>query len=387
MSNDDKSQMLDRQTRAAQALGWEDESTGAVVPPVHFSTTYTRRKQDYGLKLDGSYIRDTSPTAAHAGAVIASLEGGAEGITLGSGMAACTAAFHALEAGDHIVCARPCYHGVVAWLETFAEARGLSYTFSIAGDSDAIAAAIQPGKTKLVWLESPCNPTWAVTDIEAVVKAAHAVGAKVGVDSTAATPVLTTPLALGADIVCHSATKFLAGHSDVLAGALVTATPEDPLWQRILDHRRYGGAMLGAMEAYLLTRGMRTLFLRMERQCANAMKVAEFLEAHPAVPKVYYPGLPGDPGHAVASRQMKGGFGGMLSFEVNGGRDDAIRTVTACNVWKTATSLGGVESLIEHRRTSEGDIKTETPDSLIRLSTGIEAADDLIADLDQALDK
>lgn len=387
MSADDDRTALNRETLAAQALGWEDESTGAVVPPVHFSTTFTRRKQDYGLKLGGSYIRDTSPTAAHAGAVIAALEGGAEGITLGSGMAACTAAFHALAQGDHVVCARPCYHGVVAWLEEFAEARGLRYTFAVAGDTASIEAAIRPGETKLVWLESPCNPTWAVTDIAEVARIAHAAGAQVGVDSTAATPVLTNPLALGADIVCHSATKFLAGHSDVLAGALVTATPEDPLWQRILEHRKYGGAMLGAMEAYLLVRGMRTLFLRVERQCENAMKVARFLADHPAVPRVYYPGLPDDPGHTVAARQMQGGFGGMLSFEVTGGTKEAIRAVTRCNVWKTATSLGGVESLIEHRRTSEGDIATETPDTLIRLSTGIEAVDDLVSDLDQALSR
>lgn len=382
---DDSRPQPDPRTLAAQALGWEDEATGAVVPPVHFSTTFTRTPDDYGLRLDGSYIRDVSPTSAHAEAVIAALESAEKAICVGSGMAACSAAFHALSAGDHVVCARPCYHGVVAWLETFAERRGLGFTFATSGDVASIEAAIEPGRTKLVWLESPCNPTWAVTDIAEAAAVAHRAGALLGIDSTAATPVLTQPLTLGADIVVHSATKFLAGHSDVLAGALATNDPDHPIWQGIVAHRLYGGAMLGAMEAFLLTRGMRTLFLRVERQCANAQKVAEFLADHPRVEKVHYPGLPDDPGNAVAMRQMRGGFGGMLSFLVQGGREEAVATVLACKTWKAATSLGGVESLIEHRRTSEKHIRTATPENLIRLSTGIEHVDDLIADLEQAL--
>ncbi len=373
---------LDPKTLAAQALGWEDPASGAVVPPVQFSTTFTRR-DDYGPR-DAVYIRSDSPTAAHAEAILAKLEGAPDAASFGSGMAACTAAFHALRAGDHIVCARTVYHGVVAWLEEFAEARGLSYSWFPNHDLDALRAAIRPGQTKLVWIETPANPMWSVTDIAAAAEIAHAAGALLGVDSTCASPVLSRPLSLGADLVCHSATKYLGGHSDVLAGMLAPREVT-PFWARILNHRKYAGPMLGAMEAYLLIRGMRTLFLRVERQCANAMKIAEFLAEHRNVETVRYPGLPTDPGHAVAAKQMSGGFGGMLSFQPKGDQAEAIRTVLACRVFKPATSLGGVESLIEHRKTSEGDIVTETPENLIRVSVGIEEVGDLIADLEFAL--
>lgn len=375
---------LDPRTLAAQALGREDPSTGAVVPPVNFATTFTRRPQDYEPR-GTTYIRTAAPTAGHAEQVLAELEGATAALAWGSGMAACTAGFHALRAGDHVVCARTVYHGVVAWLERFAEARGLTYSWFPNGDIEALKAAVRPGETKLVWIETPANPMWSVTDIAAAAEVAHGAGAVLGVDSTCATPVLTRPLDLGADIVCHSATKYLGGHSDVLAGMLATRDPDSALWRGIVDHRMFGGAMLGAMEEWLLTRGMRTLFVRVERQCQNAQRVAEFLARHPKVEICRYPGLPDDPGHAVAVRQMNDGFGGMLSFQPRGGRAEAIRTVLGCRVFKAATSLGGVESLIEHRKTSEGDVVTETPENLIRCSIGIESADDLIADLDQAL--
>ncbi|NMM44311.1 aminotransferase class I/II-fold pyridoxal phosphate-dependent enzyme [Rhodospirillaceae bacterium KN72] len=373
---------LDPRTLAAQALGREDESTGAVVPPIHFSTTFTRR-DDYGPR-DHVYIRPDSPNAEHAEDVLATLEDAVGAMSFGSGMAACTAAFHALESGDHVVCGKTVYHGVKAWLERFGPARGLTFTFVPNDDLTALKSAMQPGKTKLVWIETPANPLWTVTDIAAAAEIAHAAGAQLAVDSTCATPVLTKPLTLGADLVVHAATKYLGGHSDVLAG-MVAAREDTPLWRRIREHRTFAGPVLGAMEAFLLTRGMRTLFVRVERQCQSAMKVAEFLAGHPKVDRVRYPGLPGDPGHAVASKQMLGGFGGMLSFQPAGDRDSAIRLVLACRVLKPATSLGGVESLIEHRKTSEGDIVTETPDNLIRISVGIEAVDDLIQDLDRAL--
>jgi len=374
---------LDRRTLAAQALGIEDPSTGAVVPPVNFATTFTRHPQDYSAR-GTTYIRTAKPLAGHAEQVLAELEGAHEALALGSGMAACTAAFHALKTGDHVVCARTVYHGVVAWLEQFAEARGLTYTWFPNGDIEALKAAVRPGETKLVWIETPANPMWTLTDIEAAAKVAHEAGSALGVDSTCATPVLSRPLDLGADIVCHSATKYLGGHSDVLAGMLAVREPSE-LWEGIVAHRTFAGAMLGAMEEWLLVRGMRTLFLRVERQCENAMAIAEFLSKHPKVERVLYPGLPDDPSHAVGLKQMSGGFGGMLSFQPQGGREEAIRTVLNCRVLKPATSLGGVESLIEHRKTSEGDIVTETPDNLIRVSVGIESVDDLIADLDQAL--
>ncbi|MAO90470.1 MULTISPECIES: trans-sulfuration enzyme family protein [unclassified Hwanghaeella] len=377
-----KKSKLDPRTLAAQALGWEDPTSGAVVPPIQLSTTFTRR-EDYGPR-EAVYIRPDSPNAAHAEAVLAELEGAPTAASFGSGMAACTAAFHALEPGDHIVCARTVYHGVVAWLEDFAEARGLTYSFFPNTDLAALQAAIQPGKTKLVWIETPSNPMWTVIDIAAAAEIAHDAGAQLGVDSTCASPVLTRPLELGADLVCHSATKYLGGHSDVLAG-LLAPREITPLWERILLHRKYAGPMLGAMEAYLLVRGMRTLFLRVERQCHNAMAVARFLSHHPNVETVRYPGLQSDPGHAIAAKQMQGGFGGMLSFQPKGGAKEAIQTVLNCKLLKPATSLGGVESLIEHRKTSEGSIKTETPENLIRVSVGIESPDDLIADLNQAL--
>ena len=372
------------ETRAAQALGREDAETGAIVPPVQFSTTFTRNSDHEKRSDDAFYIRYGSPTNAHAEDLIASLENGTEGLVFASGMAACTAAMHALEMGDHIVCAKTVYHGVVAWLGKFAAARGLAYDFFPNGDLDALRSAIRPGKTKLVWIETPANPMWSVADIAAAAEIAHEAGAVLGVDSTCATPVLTRPLDLGADIVCHAATKYLAGHSDVLAGALAVRS-SFPLWERIKEHRQLAGPTLGAMEGFLLTRGMRTLFLRVEKQCANAMKVATFLKSHPKVARVYYPGLPDDPFHALASRQMQGGYGGMLSFEAGGDAAGAIKVVMGCKVWKPATSLGGVESLIEHRKTSEGTTPTDTPETLIRLSTGIESADDLIADLDAAL--
>ena len=373
---------LDPRTLAAQALGWEDPATGAVVPPVHFATTFTRQPDHEAREF--FYSRYAAPTSTHAEAVIAKLENATHALSFGSGLAACTAPFMALEAGDHVVCARPVYHGVVAWLEQFGAARGLAVDWFPNGDLDALRKAVRPGHTKLVWAETPANPLWSVIDIAAAAEIAHEAGALLAIDSTCATPVLTRPLDLGADIVAHAATKYLGGHSDVLAGMLAARDP-GPLWTRIEDHRRLAGAVLGAMEAYLLVRGMKTLFVRVERQCANAQRVAEYLARHPKVLRVRYPGLNDDPYHAVAARQMQGGFGGMLSFEPIGGRAEAIRVVMGCRVFKPATSLGGVESLIEHRRTSEGTTKTETPEALIRVSIGIEAADDLIADLDAAL--
>lgn len=371
------------ETLAVQALGYIDTETGAVVPPVHFSTTY-ERTDTYEARAGRSYIRDHGPTQQQAEQIIAALEGGREALTFGSGNAACTAAFHALEAGDRVAVSSVVYHGVLRWLHEFAAARGLGVDYFEPGSADNLEAVLHSGKTRLVWLETPANPTWTVTDIAETAELAHAAGALLGVDSTCATPVLTRPLELGADIVCHSATKFLNGHTDVLAGVLVTNAPDHPLWERIRAHRVYGGAMLGSMEAWLLIRGLRTLFLRVARQSENALACARHLETHPAVERVYYPGLPSFDGHAIAKRQMQGGYGAMLSFQASGGREEAIARVLRCRLFKPATSLGGVESLIEHRKTSEGPL-TETPENLIRMSVGIEHIEDLIADLERML--
>ena len=243
--------------------------------------------------------------------------------------------------------------------------------------------ATRPDRTKIVWVETPANPSGAITDIRATVAVAHEAGARVIVDGTVTTPVLCRPLDLGADLVMHSATKQLNGHSDVLAGALVTAT-KDEFWTRIEHDRAYRGAVLGPFEAWLLLRGMRTLFLRVPAAAENAQRVAEALACHPGVDEVMYPGLPDHPRHDVAARQMTGGFGMMVSFRPKGGAAAARRLVAALKVFRNATSLGGVESLVEHRAPVEGP-GTNVPDDLIRLAIGIEDADDLLADLEQAL--
>jgi cystathionine gamma-synthase len=275
------------------------------------------------------------------------------------------------------------YWSLRNWLVNFATTWGLQVELIDMTDPAAVRAALKPGKTKLVWIETPANPLWTITDIAATAALAHAAGARVAVDSTVATPVLTQPLALGADLVMHAATKYLNGHSDLMAGVLVTRE-DDALWQRVKTVRAQIGGTLGSFESWLLLRGMRTLYLRVHRACASAQRIAEHFARHRHVEAVLYPGLPDAPGHAVAARQMNGGFGGMLSIRVKGGEAAAIATAAQIALWKRATSLGGTESLVEHRASVEG-AGTPAPPDLLRLSVGIEDADDLIADLEQAL--
>jgi cystathionine gamma-synthase len=275
------------------------------------------------------------------------------------------------------------YWGVRKWLAEFALTWGLDVEFTDTCDLEAVAAAIRPGRTRLPWVETPANPMWEITDLTALCELGHQAGARVAVDNTVATPVLTRPFDFGADLVVHSATKYLNGHGDVLAGAVLTAR-RDPFWERIRSWRRNAGAMLGPFEAWLLLRGMRTLFLRVHRASETALAIATRFDGHPALSAVLYPGLPSHPGHQIAARQMRGGFGGMLSLRLAGGAGDARAVLGAVRVFKRATSLGGVESLIEHRRASEGP-SSPVPDDLLRLSVGIEPAADLIADLDAAL--
>jgi len=370
-------------TVLAQGLGWEDDETGAVVPPVHLTTTYARRA-DYSLPDGRSYARPDGKAVLQAEAMLSALEGGVEALCFGSGLAACTAPFHALKAGDHAVVPSSMYHGLFSWLKTFPPAWGIDVDFVPPGDLAALEAALKPGKTKLVWIETPSNPCWVVTDIAAAAALSHKAGALLAVDSTVATPILTRPLQLGADMVCHSATKYLNGHSDVLAGMLA-CREQSEYWQRIVLHRSLAGPVLGALDAYLLTRGMKTLHLRVSRQCENAQAIAGFLSIHPSVSKVRYPGLDDDPGHAIASRQMTGGYGGMLSFHLAGGRQAALDFCGRLKVIKRATSLGGTETLIEHRHSVEPP-ETGVADDMLRVSVGIEAADDLIADMTQAFE-
>ena len=372
-----------RRSRAAQALGHVDPHTRAIVPPIHISTTYLR-DPDNGYSSGFVYGRPDNATVREAEAVIAMLEEAEAGALLfASGMAAATAVFGALFPGDHVVAPRVMYWALRHWLTTEATRWGLRVDLVETDDLGALRAAVRPGETKLVWLETPSNPLWTVTDIAGAAAIAHAAGARLAVDSTAASPVHTRPLALGADIVMHAATKVLNGHSDVVAGVLAGAR-DDAFWARIVARRKSGGAILGPFEAFLLIRGMRTLHLRAGAQAKGALDLAQRLAAHPQIARVLYPGLPQHPGHDVAARQMEGGFGYMLSIQVTGGERAAIDTAARVRLWKRATSLGGVESLIEHRASIEGP-DTPCPPDLLRFSTGIEDPDDLFADLDAAL--
>jgi cystathionine gamma-synthase len=370
------------ETLCAQAMGWIDETTKAIVQPIHPSTTYLR-DEDNEYRSGRSYVREDNPTWDQAEALITRLENGAATLLFSAGMAAATASFLALRPGDHVVVPEVMYWGLRKWLLGPATEWGIKVDLADMTNLERVQAAMRPGKTKLIWAETPSNPMWQVFDLEALAEIAHGAGARLAVDSTCATPILTQPITLGADLVMHAATKYLNGHSDVLAGSLTTAR-QDEYWQRICGVRTSGGAVLGSFEAWLLVRGMRTLPLRVKQCSANALYLAEQLERHPGVEQVLYPGLPSHPQHELAKRQMQGGFGGMLSIRVKGGEAAAVRCAARVQLWKRATSLGGVESLIEHRASIEGP-STPVPRDLLRLSAGIESAEELLADLTQAL--
>ncbi len=378
----DNTKPLHPDSIAAQALGWVDESTRAITPPLHVSSTYLR-DPDNQYRTGRVYARADNPAFDQPEAVLNALEGGHQALLFASGMAAATAVFQALQPGDHVLAPQVMYWSLRNWLMTFAMQWGLRVELIDMTSPAAVQAALRPGQTKLVWIETPANPLWTVTDIAATAQLAHAAGALLAVDSTVATPLLTRPLALGADIVMHAATKYLNGHSDLIAGALVTRA-DNPHWQRVRKVRAQVGGTLGSFEAWLLLRGMRTLHLRVRAACASAQRIAEHFNRHALVAEVLYPGLPQCQGYAVSQRQMQGGFGGMLSIRARGGEAAAIAVAAHTQLWKRATSLGGTESLIEHRASVEG-AGTPAPADLLRLSVGIEDAGDLIADLDQAL--
>jgi cystathionine gamma-synthase len=376
------SKTLRPRTLAAQALGRIDETTRALIRPIQLSSTFIR-DPDNLYRSGNSYGRADNDTVREAEAVIGALEGAAETIVLGSGMSAAVTLFLSLGAGARIVAPRAMYYGVRTWLAGEAPGFGLHADFVDTEDLSALERAVRPGETRLVWLETPSNPLWGVSDIGAAAEIAHAVGAVLAVDSTCATPIFTRPLALGADVVMHSATKYLNGHSDLVAGALCFAR-SDALFERARAVRKAHGLILHPVEAFLLVRGLRTLDLRVRTSALNALKLANRLAAHPGVATVLYPGLPRHPGHQTALKQMQGGFGGMLSIQVRGGAEAAIAAAARVKVWKRATSLGGVESLIEHRASIEGGDSPCPPD-LLRLSAGIEDVEDLWGDIDQAL--
>ncbi|RUO32212.1 cystathionine gamma-synthase [Aliidiomarina sedimenti] len=372
------------QTLTAQGLGLTDDKTGAVVLPTYAATTYLR-DADNQYRSGHVYSRDDNPTYKPVERLLAELDQGQDALLFGSGMAAAVAVFQALKPGDHVIAPKVMYWSLRNWLLGFAKEWGLDVELVDCTNVDAVDAAIRPGETRLVWLETPANPMWTLSDVAAIATLCKRSDVLLAVDSTCATPVLSQPLALGADIVMHSATKYLNGHSDVIAGALICAG-DSPFWQRIRSIRRGGGAVLSPQDANQLLRGMRTLYIRVRQSCETAMLLATTLNNHPLVSKVHYPGLTSAADHALAKQQMPGGFGGMLSIQVAGGEHSAIKTAAHTRLWKRATSLGGVESLIEHRASIEGE-NTPVPLDLLRLSTGIEDAQELLSDLQQALEK
>jgi cystathionine gamma-synthase len=372
------------QTLVAQALGAHEPITNAIVPPIHMAVTYLR-DPDNGYRAGYVYGRTDNVSVEHAENLIAALEGADEAMLFGSGMAAATSVLLALEKPTHIVASQVMYWGFRSWLREIGR-YGHTVSFVETSDLDAVRAAVRPGETGLFWIETPSNPLWGITDIAAVSEIAHSADALLCVDSTIATPIFTKPLSLGADIVMHSATKYLNGHSDVIAGALATLRQgtEGALWSRIRKLRGQLGNALGPVESWLLMRGMKTLDVRVRAQAKAAAELAARLVGHPAIAVVLYPGLETHAGHDIALRQMNGGFGGMFSIRVKNGEQAAIAVAANVELWKRATSLGGVESLIEHRASMEG-AGSPCPDDLLRFSVGLENIDELYFDLSRAL--
>jgi cystathionine gamma-synthase len=381
MSDGDNSK-LEPRTRLAQAGHYIDPATGAIVPPMQPATTFARNA-DYELTGAFLYARNDSPTVRHAETLMCELEQGADSLLFASGMAAISALIDTLETGQRIAAPDIMYHGVKTWMLRQQRKRAIGLDLFDVANPASLKQAVLPGKTALVWIETPVNPTWHIIDILRAADIAHAAGAILAVDSTCAPPVTTRALAHGADIVFHSATKYLNGHSDVTGGVL-TAAKLDDRWQEIKSLRVSLGSIIAPFEAWLLLRGMRTLFLRFAQASANAMILAQHFESHPKIERVLYPGLKSHPNHDIARRQMTAGFGGMMSILIRGDEAQARRLAASLRVFVPATSLGGVESLAEHRRSVEGP-DSIVPGNLIRLSIGIESADDLIADLEQAL--
>jgi cystathionine gamma-synthase len=368
------------ETIAVHAGHRPDPATGAVTPPIHLTTTFARDAQGE-LPHGFIYARSDNPTRRELEASLAALEGGETAIAFASGMAATAAVFQSLLPGEHVIAPQDAYYGTAKLLLGVMADWGLGSTLVDMTDPHAVAEAIRP-ETRLIWIETPSNPALAVTDIARMSAIARAAGARCVCDNTWATPILQRPLALGCDAVMHSTTKYLGGHSDLTGGALVL--PADDEWAaRLRTLQQLGGGVPSAFDCWLLMRGIRSVAWRMRAHVENAARVASFLASHPAVDRVHYPGLPGDPGHAVASRQMAG-FGGMVSVEVKGGAPAALAVVRQVKLFTPATSLGGTESLIEHRASVEGP-ESRTPPGLLRLSIGLEHAEDLVGDLDQAL--
>ena len=368
------------ETLAVHAGHAVDPATGAVTPPIHLSSTF-ERAPDGGYPSGHVYTRTSNPNRAAVEQALVLLEGGAAAVAYGSGSAATLAVFQALAPGDHVLAPRDAYYGTLRQLREIFAPWGLKADVVDMTDLDAVRRALRP-TTKIVWVETPSNPLVRVVDIARLAELAHSVGARCVVDNTWATPVLQRPLHEGADVVMHSTTKYLGGHSDLLGGMLV-ARADDEFVERLLLLQKLGGAVPSPFDCWLLLRGIRTLPWRMRAHCDNAGRIARYLDAHPKVEAVHYPGLESHPGHEIARRQMSG-FGGMLSVQIRGGRDAALELTRRLTLFTRATSLGGTESLIEHRASVEGP-DTLAPENLLRVSVGLEHPDDLIEDLGQAL--
>jgi cystathionine gamma-synthase len=368
------------ETVAVHAGGEHDPVTGSVAPPLHLSTTFVHGPE--AERIHGyMYIRDSNPTQERLEAALAAIEGGEAALAFASGMAAGAACVQALPAGSHVLVADDGYYDFRTVAREFLPAWGGESTLVDMTDLDVVRRALRPN-TRLLVVESPSNPLMKVADLRALADLAHAAGAALMVDGTLATPALQRPLELGADVVQHSTTKYLGGHSDVQGGALVFAKRGE-LLERATHVRHVLGAVASPFNSWLILRGLRTLAVRVERQSQNALALARFLAGHPQVEAVHHPGLASDPGHAIARRQMRA-FGGMLSFRVRGGRAAAVAMLKRLKLLVVATSLGGTETLIEHRASSEGPTST-SPENLLRVSVGLEHPDDLIEDLGQAL--
>lgn len=368
------------ETIAIHAGNKADETTKAVIQPIVMSTTFER-------EVDGSYAagyiysRSANPNRHLLEQVIAQLENGIEAAAFSSGNAAGMAVFQSLEAGTHIIAPDDMYHGLRNQIKTLF-AGILEFDFIDVNDATTLLSHIKPN-TKLIWVETPSNPLLKLTDIKKVIGIAHERNIKVVCDNTFATPIFQQPLMLGADLVMHSTTKYFGGHSDLMGGVLITPEKND-WWQKIRQVQEMGGAVPSPMDAYYLTRSLKTLPYRMRGHAANAQQLAEYLEQHPKVERVMYPGLPSHPQHDIAKTQMTNGYSGMLSFCVKGDAETAKQVLSKLHLFTIATSLGGVESLIEHRASVEGP-GTKTPFNLLRVSVGLEHIDDLIADMEQAL--
>ena len=371
------------ETRAVHAGQEPDDTTGAITVPIHLATTYVQAAP--GQHRGFEYSRTSNPTRAALESSVAALEEAAHGLAYASGMAAEDTLVGLLRPGDHVVLGNDAYGGTFRLIARIYGERGIEWSAVDLTDLDALAASLRP-ETRQVWVETPTNPMLTVVDIAALADVAHTADADLVVDNTFATPYLQNPLALGADAVVHSSTKYLGGHSDVVGGFV--ATNDDGLAERLAFVQNAAGAVPSPFDCYLLLRGIKTLGVRMDRHCANAAAVADYLVGHPAVARVLYPGLPGHPGHDVAARQMSD-FGGMVSCILHGGETAAVAAVSATRVFQLAESLGAVESLIEQpsvmTHLSVADSPLAVDPGLIRLSVGIETIDDLLADLGQAL--